>query len=274
MPSRYSSAPRPVRVLIVEDQHLAMADLKLLVHQSRGEVAATFRNLAEFRTGWPVVDADLAIVDLKLGRQAGNRDGWMIATEINSSERPMPILICSGYNDQEMWRQVPRHKYVLPMAKDASLSQYLMLAYPLLHRFYPDAERMFTFHPGGASPQAVNDAEGDKMLVKNSELGYAQVVDPRRVPLVQAMKGGKIKIYYEDQQILFSQSLAGYLTAARNPRMLQVNRSQLVNYDYIHGRDRDSVYVRTYGRIVQVTIGGQYAEAVAGWWRWLRSPGR
>lgn len=125
-----ATAPRPLRVLLVEDQFLPLTRMKKLVKASHGEVAAVCRNLADFRKQWPGLEFDLAIIDLHLSNQPGNRDGWMVATEINNSDRPRPIIICSKFNGKELWRTVLRMNYVRSMGKDVSLNQYLMTAYP------------------------------------------------------------------------------------------------------------------------------------------------
>lgn len=266
------SSPRPIRVLIVEDEFLPMRDFKQLVSDSKGVVAATCQNLADFRKQWPSIQADIAIVDLRLGKVKGNRDGWMVATEIGKSDKPMPIIICSSYNDKELWRTVPRHDYVVPMSKEIRLDQYLLIAYPLIHKFYPDAERMFVFHPGGHSPTAVNDTPGGSFLVKNDNLGYPQMIDPRFVTLVESIGGSKIRIHYEDQVIDFTQTLEGLLKTANYSRLVQVSRSTIINYNYVHGKDINSVYVKTWSKIREISIGAKYAESIEGWWRHLQAP--
>jgi hypothetical protein len=266
-----ATAPRPLRVLLVEDQFLPLTRLKKLIKSSRGEVAGICRSLADFRRQWTKFEFDLAIVDLQLGKSLDNRDGWMVATEINSSDRPRPIIICSKFNGKELWRTVPRMNCVRSMGKDATLNQYLMTAYPLIHKFYPDADRMFSFHPGGNSPLQVNHQPGDKFLVKNDALGYSQMIDPALITMAKSIPGSKIRIYYEDQQIEFSQSLGGLLEIAQDERLARISDSVVVNYDYIHGKQSSNLFVKIWGDIKEVSIGKAYAENVEDWWRYFRS---
>lgn len=266
-----TSSPRPLRVLLVEDEFLPLAHLKKLVRASRGEVVGVCRDLEDFRRKWPKVEADLVIVDLGLGQSLDNRDGWMVATEIGNSSKPRPIIICSKYNGKELWRTVPRMKYVLPMGKDASLNQYLMTAYPLIHNFYPDAKEMFIFHPGGNSPTAVNTLSEHKFLVKNDKLGYHQMISPEKITLAKAMPKSKICIFYEDQQIVFSQSLGGLLEMADCALLARVSDSVIVNYNYVDGKSPNSLHVKTWGGIKEISIGTAYAKNVEAWWRYFRS---
>lgn len=266
-----STSARPLRVLIVEDQFLHRTKLKKLVKAGRGEVIGTCRDLAEFRELWPRIEVDLVIVDLHLGQKLDNRDGWMVATEINTSNKPRPVIICSKHNGKELWRTVPRMNYVVPMGKDVSLNQYLMTAYPLIHKFYPDADRMFLFHPGGNSPRQINDDPQSYFFVKNDALGYAQKIDPNLITMAKSEPGSKIRIYYENQQIVFSQSLNGLQKIAQNERLARVSDSVVVNYDYVHGKSPNSVHVKTWGEIKEVSIGKAYAKNVEEWWRYFRS---
>jgi hypothetical protein len=251
----------------VEDEFLQMTDLKQLVRDSKGEVAATCRNLADFRRQWPAAKADIAIVDLRLGKAIENRDGWLVVTEISKSDKPMPIIICSSYNDEELWRTLPRYDNIATMGKDTSLNQYLITAYPLVHKFYPNAERMFLFHPGGHSITAVNDNPTQRFFVKNNLLGYAQMIDPRFVTLVECVKDAKIRIHYEDQVIDISQTLDGFCQTANYNRLVKVNRSFVVNYNYVHGRDSTSLYVKTWSRIREVPLGDGYDGNTDRWWK-------
>ena len=266
-----SATPRPIRVLIVEDQYLPLTRFKKLVKDSGGEVAGVCRNLADFRRQWPAIEVDLVILDIGLGPEKSNRQGWMVATDIGNSGRPCPIIISSVYNDQELWRTVPRLKCVVPMAKDASLNQFLMTAYPLIHKFYPDAREMFCFHPGGNSPTAVNTFSSGKFLVKNKQLGYHQMITPEKIPLVRSAPKSCIRIYYEDQTIVFSQSLGGLLKVADCALLARVSDSAIVNYNYVHGKSSSSLHVKTWGEIKEISIGAAYAKNVEDWWRYFRS---
>lgn len=266
-----AAAPRPIRVLLIEDEFLPLSHLKKLVKASRGEVVGVCRNLIDFRRQWPNAEADLIILDIGLGQAKDNRDGWMVATDIGNSDKPRPIIISSKYNGQELWRTVPRMKYVLPMSKGASLNQYLMTAYPLIHKFYPDANDMFCFHPGGNSPTSVNHLTEDKFLIKNDKLGYHQMISPEKITMVKTLPKSKIRIYYEDQQIDFSQSLGGLLQIANCPLLARVSDSVIVNYNYVHGKSSTSLYIKTWGDIKEISIGATYAENVEDWWRYFRA---
>ena len=266
-----TTALRPLSILIVEDQFLPLARLKKLVKASRAEVAGVCRSLEDFRQRWADIEFDLAIIDLQLGKDLSNRDGWMVATEINTSSRPRPIIICSRFNSEELWRTVPRMNSVASMSKDAKLNEFLLTAYPLVNSFYPDAHRMFSLHPGGSSPNYINSSPDSYFFVKNEQRGYAQKINPELITMVKSMPGSKICIYYEDQKIIFSQSLSGFLKVADNYKLARVSDSTIVNFDYIDGKGACSVFVKTWGEIKEVSIGKAYAKNVEDWWRYLRS---
>lgn len=265
---------RPVRFLIVEDQHLPMQKLQQLVVASKGDVTTTCRNLADFNRKKSSIDADIAIIDLHLGTETGNRDGWKVVEAIKASGRPIPIIICTSYNNVETWSGTSMFKYVTQMSKDSSLDDFLTTAYPLLFQFYPDAASMFTFHPGGNCPRSINDQASHKFYVKNAVLKYEQLIEPQYINFVENISSiSKIRIYYQDQQIEFSSTLDNLLILAKYNRLHRISQGVIINENYLNGRTKTSVHIKFWGGVREFSISRnkKYDCGIDEWYPHMRS---
>lgn len=264
--------PRPVRVLIVENQYAAQQKLMQLVQESNGMVVAACNDIEDFRKQWLKVEVDLVLLNPQLQPDPYNGDGWTIATVIGKSEKPLPIIICSEINNEKIWRKIPGFKFMVQMSIDASLSQFIATAYPLLHRFYPDAAEVFTLHSGGDSPVAINEFSGQKLLVKSQSLDYPIVIDPRYINFIGNVSSkSMIRIYYQEKVIDFSQTLAGILEVARYNGLVRINKSIIVNKKYVVGRDKHNVYVKHWGGVAKFPISPNFDSGIDDWFSELKS---
>lgn len=246
---------RPVRFLIVEDQVLPRKNFEQLVTNSHGIVAATCRNLAEFQEKKHEIEADIAIIDLELGKERGNRDGWLIADTLRDAERPMPIIICSSYNNFNTWNKMPDYRYISQMSKDPTLDQFLATSYPLILRFYPDAASMFRFHPGGSCPRAINDHASKVFTLKHSGVSYPQCIDPQYINfIISNSPKSMIEIYYQGEILEFSSDLVKVQKEAKYNRLFRINRSVIVNANYVDGIDNNRVFVRKMGGVQEFSL--------------------
>ena len=258
------SPPRRLRVFLLEDDFLARKYLTEVLESAMMEVTESCSNLTEFRARWVSTRCDLAVIDLKLGAQRGNRDGWMAATEIGLSNHPVPVLICSNYlKKPDDWREVPRYRSVAKLPKQPTVDELLRVAYRLIFREYPDAGRRFRIHPNYMLPTSTPPDIDSAFLVKNDALGYQQLVDPRFITHVLTVRGkSKICIFYEDQQIEFSQTLSGLLVIARADYLLQISRSTIISLRYLDGKLNDSLFVKAWGGVKEFSIGPTYLPLI------------
>ena len=271
-----SYVPRPVRYLIVEDMYIHRMKLEQMVVDSHGVVAGYCADLEEFNRKWPEMDADVAIVDLQLGRDSSNRDGWKVLDQLADPARPRPVLIRTGYNQFDTWRKLSDYSFARQLGKGGTLDDFIATAYPLLFEFYPDAAAMFTFHPGGNCPESVIDHSSQRFKVKHAGRGYPQVIDPQYINFVEGVsRRSMIRVFYQTQQIEFSSTLDNLLVEAQYNRLLRINRSVIINANYIDGCDKNSVYVRYMGGTREFSLrdNPKYAspEEVCGWFNQLKS---
>lgn len=250
-----SYVPRPLRFLIVEDQVMARKNFEQLVIDSHGVVAATCKNLAEFCAKKEDIEADIAIIDLELGNEKGNRDGWIIADEIRDAQRSMPLIICSSYNNFGTWNKLSDYPYISQMSKDPTLDQFLATSYPMVLEFYPDAAAMFTFHPGGDCPRAVNDHTSRVFTVKHGGVAYRQCIDPQYINFIVANSPkSMIDIYYQGRVLSFSSDLKTIKEEAKYNRLFRINRSVIVNANYVDGLDSNRIFVRKMGGVREFSL--------------------
>lgn len=256
---------RPLRFLIVEDQVLPRKNFEQLVADSHGVVAATCRNLAEFRRIKHKIKADVAIIDLELGKERGNRDGWIVADEIIASEQPMPIIICSSYNNLSTWSKTPNYRYLARMTKDPTLDEFIGTCNTLVFLFYPDAAAKFTFHPGGDCPRAVNDHASRVFTVKHGAVSYPQCIDPQYINFVLSnSRRSMINIHYQGRVLEFSSNLNKVRELAAYNRLYRINRSVIVSANYVDGISNNSVFIRRQGGVEEFSLSTKepYAKEV------------
>jgi len=247
--------PRPLRFLIVEDQVMPRKNFEQLVVDSHGEVAATCRNLADFQKMKHKIEADIAIIDLELGKQPGNRDGWIVADELRDAGRSMPIIICSSYNNFSTWEKTRDYRYISQMTKDPTLDQFLATSYPMIFEFYPDAAAMFLFHPGGNCPRAVNDHASKVFTVKHGGVNYPQNIDPQYINfIISNSRRSMIQIYYQGRVLEFSTGLTEVKKEANYNRLFRINRSVIVNANYVDGIDANRVFIRQMGGVREFSL--------------------
>lgn len=269
-----SYVPRPVRYLIVEDNYLHRKKLEQMVVDSHGVVAGYCADLDDFNRKWPEMDADVAIVDLQLGLESSNRDGWMVLDQLANPARPRPVLIRTGYNQFDTWRKLSDYPFARQLGKGGNLDDFIASVYPLLFEFYPDAAAMFTFHPGGNCPEGVIDHSSQSFRVKHAGRDYPQVIDPQYINFVEGVSSrSMIRIFYKTQQIEFSSTLDNLLVEANYNRLLRINRSTIINANYIDGCNDGTVHVRYMGgtREFSISKNEAYATDVCDWFKQLKS---
>lgn len=274
-----SYVPRPVRYLVVEDEFLQQKALEQLITDSHGTVAGVCPDLETFSRRWPEIDADVAIVDLKLGQSRSNRDGWEVLTQLADPKRSRPVLLRTSYNEFTTWNKVSDYPYARQLGKGGNLDDFIAAVYPLLLEFYPDAAAMFTFHPGGNCPKAVIDHSSQRMLIKHRDRDYEQSIDPQYINFVEGVsRKSMVRIFYQTQQIEFSSTLTEFLPEARYNRLIRINRSVIINANYIDGCTKHSVHVRHMGGVREFSLSNHKdytsPEEVYRWFNRLHSSSR
>lgn len=265
--------PRPIRVLIVENRYVPQQRLMQLVQESKGVVVATCYDINDFKIQWPKIQVDMVLLNPILDSGSDNQAGWKIAAAIGKSKRSRPIIICSDSNNDKIWGRIPGFKFMVQMSTDASLSQFIATAYPLIYQFYPDAAVMFLFHSGGDSPRAINEFSGQKLLIKSQLLDHPIVVDPQYINfIVNVSSKSMIRIHYQDKVIDFSQTLEGILRVAKYNGLVRINKSTIINKNYVVGRDKHNVYVRHWGGKAKFPISPKFDSDIDDWFNEVKAP--
>lgn len=244
-----------------------------LVQESKGVVVAVCYDIRDFKIQWPKVQVDLVLLNPELESVSDGQDGWEIAAAIGNSKRHCPIIICSNRNDERVWQRISGFGSMAQMSLDASLSQYLATVYPLVYRFYPDARERFIFHSGGESPREVNEFSGQKLLVKSQSLIYPIVLEPKYINFVGNVSSkSMIRIHYREKVIDFSQTLEGFLRLANYNGLVRINKSFIINKNYVVGRDKQNVYVRHWGGETKFTISPKFDSGIDNWFKEIKAP--
>lgn len=265
---------RALNIILVEDSEYDARGMKRFIKQAGAHLVSHCRNKKEFDAYWPQSTADLIILDLQLGRKDTKRSGWEIANFIANSDRPIPIIVWSNYNDQDTWRRIPNHDNLVgPLSKDGSFDQFVGTLYTTVLRCNPDAESTYQFPKGFTSPGAQVAPRNELFRVKAYGTTDHYIVDSRFIRFAETAGSSRIKIHHKDQVIECSNSLGGLLDYANNPDLVQISRWNIINVRYAFKlQSTDCVYVRSMNGMERLTIGEEYKKDMHKWWGKLRSP--
>src|SRR5262249_38518554 len=104
-----------MKILIVDDERGARHHLKRVLRPLGDAVVVEAATIDEARAALAEGDVDVALIDLRLGADARNRDGLILVGEVRARGRATPIVV-SGSNDLAEVRAAMRlgaHDYVL-----------------------------------------------------------------------------------------------------------------------------------------------------------------
>lgn len=265
---------RPLNILLVEDNEIDARGMKRYIRQAGATLVKHCRNQEDFNEYWSKSSADIIILDLELGRKDTKRSGWEIANEIATSDRPIPIIIWSSYNDKDTWRRIPNHNNLVgPLSKDGSFDQFVGTLYTTVLRCNPDAESIYQFPEGFTSPGAQVAPRNELYSVKAYGTTDHYMIDSKFIRYAETAGSSRIKIHHKDQVIECSNSLKGLLGYANNPDLVQISRWNIINIRYAFKlQSTDCVYVRSMNGMERLTIGEEYKKDMDKWWGKLRSP--
>lgn len=265
---------RALRILLLEDDPSDARSMKRYISQSGAELVQHCRNMDEFNKYWPESTADLAILDLQIGRADKKRSGWEAATTIATSNRSIPMIVWSNFNDQDTWRRIPNHENLVgPLDKDGTFGQFQGTLYTTIIKCYPDAEEEFILPEGHTGPGQGMTPKNGKFSVKVYGTKDKYILDARFIRYVETSHSARVKIHHRGDIVECTNSLEGVLDYIDNPDLVQISRYAIININYAYKvRSTDCVYVQTINGRESLPIGKEYKKNMHTWWGRLKSP--
>lgn len=265
---------RPLNILLVEDSTIDIRTMTRYIKGSGARLLQLCRSLEEFDAYWPSSTADLVVLDLQLGPKDKSRKGWQVATTIANSDRPIPIIVWSNFNDQDTWRRIPNHKNLVgPLCKDSTFNQFLGTLYTTMLRCYPDAEDDFIFHEGTAEPGFQMAPKNGCFELKAYRSDKKYVLNAQYVRFAETACSARIKVHHCGDVIECTNSLDGLLEYADNPDLVKISRFAVINIRYVHHLENtDQVYMKSVNGYKCLSIGKEFKKDKSSWWGKLKSP--
>lgn len=109
---------------------------------------------------------------------------------------------------------------------------------------------------GGADADAADPSVASEHLIVKADRRYVRIHIPD-IRFVEGMKDYVI-IHLPDKKIVTRMTIKGVEEMLPTPRFMRVNKSYIVNTDYVDSFDNNDIYIGTQ----EIAIGQQYRETV------------
>ena len=257
------------KILIIEDSSRDYRQLAKLVAQAGYAPSPQITSLKAF-TEWKQ-HFDLAIVDLELQGQPGNRDGRKIAAALKGKR---PVIIHTNFPDTTLDRIADPAAYVLAMMKPSHLSAWQAQIRIALSGFYGSSAKQRFIFPRQMLNSHEAQAQQEGFKVPSGQRGGGNVIIPPASISYLRTKSAptdKGKVFFVSDLGEFSRgdSLRKIMSnPISSANLLQIKSSCVVNYNrvtfYGDGFVKVTLNEEVYGKKEEkLTIGDSFRASVA-----------
>ena len=228
----------PIKLLIIEDNPLHLANISMLIEMLGYEVAGTANNATDALELVFTTQADIILMDIEL---IGDEDGISLAERINRV-RPIPIIFTTGLKDKNIFQRASEVKHSAYLVKPIEESNLMAAIELALFRAARDVEKAL---PEVATHQ--QDAPTEKAFFQNAVFikSGSRLVKIRfeDILTIEVLKDRYCQITTADDTYIIRISLKNILEQLPKAAFLQIHRAHIVNAQAIESVDEVEGYI-------------------------------